>query len=270
MRTYPLWLMLAVAAASSGSALATAASGGAGIDYPSIWACDRSKFNWYCDLEPETPGSATEPVEPKQAKTREEQALERRDVGHDLVTIVAVGEQDAGGAGVAGFQALDGGEGGGGGMGFAAGSDGGPHAFGELLFEGFVFLFEGVRLGLAAGDLAFEEVVGFLFFEHFRHETADLGVVEGDRVVVPLDADGGAAFAGADLLFAEDRWAEEQKRGEGDGQPVHGMGSVLAGGGVDGVAVALDAEDIDALDQGAVAARIIHAEAAQPRIEIDV
>ncbi len=77
MRIPPVWLVLAVAAAGSGPALATAASGGAGIDYPSIWACDRSKFNWYCDLESETPGPATEPVEPKKAKTREEQALER-------------------------------------------------------------------------------------------------------------------------------------------------------------------------------------------------
>ena len=77
MRIPPVWLVLAVAAAGSGPALATAASGGAGIDYPSIWACDRSKFNWYCDLEPETPGPATEPVEPTKAKTREEQALER-------------------------------------------------------------------------------------------------------------------------------------------------------------------------------------------------
>lgn len=77
MRTPSVWLVLAMAAASSGSALATAASGGAGIDYPSIWACDRSKFNWYCDLEPETPGPATEPDGPKKPKTREEQALER-------------------------------------------------------------------------------------------------------------------------------------------------------------------------------------------------
>lgn len=79
MRPHSVWLLLAVAAASSAPALATVASSGAGIDYPSVWACDRSRFNWYCDREPEPPLAASEAATPDTATptSREDQALER-------------------------------------------------------------------------------------------------------------------------------------------------------------------------------------------------
>lgn len=74
------WLILPgllVSVLSAGTALASPA-GSAGLDYPSAWQCDQSKFNWYCDIEPapivEQP---SKPAEVKKAKTREEDALER-------------------------------------------------------------------------------------------------------------------------------------------------------------------------------------------------
>lgn len=41
----------------------------AGLDYPTAWLCDQSKFNWYCDVDPEQQSS--------RPKTREEEAVER-------------------------------------------------------------------------------------------------------------------------------------------------------------------------------------------------
>ena len=46
------------------------------IDYPSVWQCDTTKFNWYCQDEEETPEAGKEPQPEKKAKTPEEQALE--------------------------------------------------------------------------------------------------------------------------------------------------------------------------------------------------
>lgn len=60
-----------------GTALASPA-GPAGLDYPSAWACDQSKFIWYCDIEPEPPvKQQPKPADAKEAKTREEEAVER-------------------------------------------------------------------------------------------------------------------------------------------------------------------------------------------------
>lgn len=75
MRVPAFLLVLAVALLHPGAARANAA-GSAGIDYPSVWACDQSKFNWYCDVEPEKPKQAAKPEEPSRSQTREEQALE--------------------------------------------------------------------------------------------------------------------------------------------------------------------------------------------------
>lgn len=46
----------------------------AGIDYESAWQCDRSKFNWYCDIEEKKAERQSEP-EKQQSKT--ETALEK-------------------------------------------------------------------------------------------------------------------------------------------------------------------------------------------------
>ncbi|MEI6416069.1 MAG: conjugal transfer protein TraF, partial [Pseudomonadota bacterium] len=40
-----------------------------GLDYPTAWLCDQSKFNWYCDVDPEQQSN--------RPKTREEEAVER-------------------------------------------------------------------------------------------------------------------------------------------------------------------------------------------------
>ncbi|MDD5298837.1 MAG: conjugal transfer protein TraF [Rhodocyclaceae bacterium] len=50
------------------------AGAGAAMDYPSAWACNQAKFNWYCDLEAEEA-----PQEPKTApkpRTEQQQALD--------------------------------------------------------------------------------------------------------------------------------------------------------------------------------------------------
>jgi conjugal transfer pilus assembly protein TraF len=46
--------------------------GRAGIDYPSAWACDQSKFNWYCDIE-----ERKEEAKPPKAQAKPETAMER-------------------------------------------------------------------------------------------------------------------------------------------------------------------------------------------------
>lgn len=43
-----------------------------GIDYPSAWQCDHSKFIWYCETEPE---ALSEP--PEESVTLEEQAVQK-------------------------------------------------------------------------------------------------------------------------------------------------------------------------------------------------
>ena len=66
-----------LATMSIGTALASP-TGTAGLDYPSAWMCDQSKFNWYCDVEPVPPDEQqSRPIETRKAKTREEDALER-------------------------------------------------------------------------------------------------------------------------------------------------------------------------------------------------
>ncbi|HHV7523716.1 TPA: conjugal transfer protein TraF [Burkholderia orbicola] len=46
-----------IAAAAAGAAHAASA-----LDYPSVWACDANKFNWYCDLDSDTPKPARAPM----------------------------------------------------------------------------------------------------------------------------------------------------------------------------------------------------------------
>jgi conjugal transfer pilus assembly protein TraF len=46
----------------------------AAIDYPSAWACDQAKFNWYCDLEPEQP--RLEPKAVQKPRTEQQRALD--------------------------------------------------------------------------------------------------------------------------------------------------------------------------------------------------
>jgi len=77
MRLTTTLVALALVIMAPGRVLADVGTSDPGIDYPSVWACDRSKFNWYCDNGPDTPERPTNPEEPKKAKTREEQALER-------------------------------------------------------------------------------------------------------------------------------------------------------------------------------------------------
>lgn len=48
----------------------------AGLDYPSAWQCDSTKFNWYCQVEETKEVAKKEPQSPAKAKTREEIALE--------------------------------------------------------------------------------------------------------------------------------------------------------------------------------------------------
>ncbi len=76
MRRAVLLLIYVAAGLQAGAAWAHTA-GSAGIDYPSVWACDQSKFNWYCDTEPEKPKQPSKPEEPKKPKTREDIALEK-------------------------------------------------------------------------------------------------------------------------------------------------------------------------------------------------
>lgn len=49
---------------------------GVGLDYPSAWECDVTKFNWYCTVEPEQKDRKPPATEKKQ-KTKEEEALEK-------------------------------------------------------------------------------------------------------------------------------------------------------------------------------------------------
>jgi conjugal transfer pilus assembly protein TraF len=55
----------------AGQALADAR---AGMDYPSAWACDQAKFNWYCDLEAEE--TRQEPKAAPRPKTEQQLALD--------------------------------------------------------------------------------------------------------------------------------------------------------------------------------------------------
>lgn len=75
-RIKALLLVLAVAPHLACANTPPTGSTGAGIDYPSVWACDQSKFNWYCDIEPEKPKSDTKDKQAK-LKTKEELARER-------------------------------------------------------------------------------------------------------------------------------------------------------------------------------------------------
>ena len=45
------WLAMMTGCLLVSTSSATVISGG--IDYPSIWACEETKFHWYCDVEPE-------------------------------------------------------------------------------------------------------------------------------------------------------------------------------------------------------------------------
>jgi Thiol-disulfide isomerase and thioredoxins len=49
---------------------------GNGLDYPSAWECNTSKFNWYCQVDEATQDDKKEAATPKKPKTREERALE--------------------------------------------------------------------------------------------------------------------------------------------------------------------------------------------------
>lgn len=66
---------------SAGTAGAPIPSGG--MDYPSIWACDQAKFNWYCDEEaiskrpPEQVEQAEKPKTPEEAALEELERLHR-------------------------------------------------------------------------------------------------------------------------------------------------------------------------------------------------
>ncbi|CUB08109.1 conjugal transfer protein TraF [Tepidiphilus thermophilus] len=62
------WALSLTAAAS-----AMAGTPSSGLDYPSVWQCDSTKFNWYCQVEETKP---TQRQPPKKAKTKEEIALE--------------------------------------------------------------------------------------------------------------------------------------------------------------------------------------------------
>lgn len=62
------WALSLTAAAS-----AMAGTPSSGLDYPSVWQCDSTKFNWYCQVEETKP---TERQPPKKARTKEEIALE--------------------------------------------------------------------------------------------------------------------------------------------------------------------------------------------------
>jgi len=74
-------LVVTVALGATCQALALAAPmiGSAGIDYPSAWKCDQSKFNWYCDADATPLPKSTKPEPPRNAKNKEEEALERLD-----------------------------------------------------------------------------------------------------------------------------------------------------------------------------------------------
>jgi conjugal transfer pilus assembly protein TraF len=53
---------------------ANAASADSGLEYESIWRCDENRFNWYCDIQPdtETADHATESKKPKVASEEDE------------------------------------------------------------------------------------------------------------------------------------------------------------------------------------------------------
>lgn len=56
--------LLALAAAASSAFSQTA------LDYPSVWRCDASKFNWYCDEDPTPPKPADKPAAARPANPR--------------------------------------------------------------------------------------------------------------------------------------------------------------------------------------------------------
>lgn len=60
---------LAVLRALAAAAALFAASAFAGIEYDSVWTCDRDRFNWYCD--------AKEPAPASRAQEKPETAIER-------------------------------------------------------------------------------------------------------------------------------------------------------------------------------------------------
>lgn len=63
-------------AALSGSALALSSNPDR-LDYPSAWRCDQSKFNWYCDVEPERDAVEQPRQAEKKPMTPEEEAMVR-------------------------------------------------------------------------------------------------------------------------------------------------------------------------------------------------
>lgn len=65
----------ALASLHAGASFAST-PGGSGLDYPSVWKCDTSKFNWYCQVDETTQDDTKEAAIPKKPKTREERALE--------------------------------------------------------------------------------------------------------------------------------------------------------------------------------------------------
>lgn len=50
-------------------------SDASGIDYPSAWYCDQSKFIWYCDIAPED--HPEQPEESKESITSQEEAIQK-------------------------------------------------------------------------------------------------------------------------------------------------------------------------------------------------
>lgn len=67
-------LAWALSLTAATSAMANTPS--SGLDYPSVWQCDSTKFNWYCQVEETKPVAKKERQPPTKAKTREEIALE--------------------------------------------------------------------------------------------------------------------------------------------------------------------------------------------------
>jgi len=67
MYAFPLWNFLFLLSLLSASSLLAAS----GIDYPSVWECDRDKFNWYCEMQEQE----SEESAPEQTQTPQEEAL---------------------------------------------------------------------------------------------------------------------------------------------------------------------------------------------------
>lgn len=78
MRLRSLFVATVIASAGADHALAGTQGGEAGIDYPSAWACDAAKFNWYCDMEPsQADAGKAAGTESKKTESREDAALEK-------------------------------------------------------------------------------------------------------------------------------------------------------------------------------------------------